>query len=54
MRNQTKKLRAIVAKFHRLKREIFGGNMFVVLDDNDPKVKQYNQLYRMLYLGVKP
>ena len=53
MREQTKKLKKLVAEFHQLKRDLFNGAMFAVFDDNNPKTKRYNELYRLLYLGVR-
>ena len=43
----------LVREFKQLKAELFGDAMFVVLDDDNPKVKRYNELYIKLYLGGK-
>jgi hypothetical protein len=38
---QTLKLKV---EYEKLKKELFGNNVFVVLDDQDPKTQRYNQL----------
>jgi len=40
-------------EFYKLKSELFGENMFVVLDQNDDKVKRYNQLLGFFYPQFK-
>lgn len=39
----------LVKEFKDLKKEIFGNDMFVVMDENDPKTKRYNQLLAYFY-----
>ena len=36
-------------EFESLKKELFGNEMFVILDPNNPKVKRYEQLLGFLY-----
>lgn len=43
----------LVIEFLKLKRELFGKEMFVVLNESDPKVQRYNQLLGYCHSGFR-
>ena len=43
----------LVDEFRVLKQELFGEDLFVVLDDNNPKVKRYYQLLGFFFPQFK-
>lgn len=42
-------LRELHAEFLKLKEELFGKNLFVILDESSKKTKRYNQLLGYFY-----
>jgi len=43
------KIKSLESEFMTLKKELYGDNMFVVLDESDPKVQRYNNLLGLFY-----
>lgn len=39
----------LLSEYHYLRKEIFGDNKFVVLDETSDRVKRYNQLLGFFY-----
>ena len=44
MREQEKKFKALAKELKELKNKLFGGAMFVILDEQHKDTKRYNQL----------
>lgn len=49
VRQQTKELQALLEEFKALKEKLFGKHAFVVLDEDHPDTKRYNQLFQFFY-----
>jgi len=49
MREQTRKINALLEEFKQLKQKLFGSAMFVILDETHPDTKRYNQLLQYFY-----
>lgn len=51
MRKQSQVLLALSIEFNSLKSELFGHDLFVVMDESLPSVKRYTELSRLFCAG---
>jgi hypothetical protein len=49
MREQTKQMKALLAEYNKLKKELFKGKMFVTPDPKEKRWKRYDQLQAFFY-----